>query len=337
MVKKVITFFDYSTLAYLAIILILCVFSSSILGLFGLDTALHLDHTNLAPSWSGTYLLGSDHLGRDVFAMLLKGTKFSIFISLCAALLASLIGVLIGILSGFYGDNKLKINRSKLIALLVLFPFFIHYLNLSQKLEAGTATMLMVSIIAVFFLFWVLLNFLIKNIPALNNQFPIPVDFINMKWIEILFAIPTYFLLLALSGIFSPSPYSLVIIIGITSWPKTALLTRSEMLKIRDQDFMHSLKLAGIPWYQILMKHAIPNVTSPAIVHFVFFASSLLVIESTLSFIGIGLPNDIISWGKVLSGFKYNSGSWWTALFPGIAILFTILSFHRIGKMMKRQ
>lgn len=337
MVKKVNTFFDYTSLVYLTVVLILCLFSSSILNLLGLDTDLHLAHINIAPSWNVNYLFGSDHLGRDVFAMLLKGTKFSIFISLCAALLASLIGVLVGILSGFYGDNKLKVNRSKLITFLVLFPFFIHYLNLSQKLEAGTATMLMVSIIAVFFLFWVLLNFLVKNIPALRNQFPIPVDFINMKWIEILFAIPTYFLLLALSGIFSPSAYSLVIIIGITSWPKTALLTRSEMLKIRDQDFMHSLKLVGIPEYQMLWKHAIPNVTSPAIVDFVFFASSLLVIESTLSFIGIGLPNDIISWGKVLSGFKYNSGSWWTALFPGITILFTILSFHRIGEMMKSQ
>ena len=71
----------------------------------GLDTDLHLDHTNVAPSWSGTYLLGSDHLGRDVLAMLLSGTKFSIAISLFSALLASIIGVAIGILSGFYGDT----------------------------------------------------------------------------------------------------------------------------------------------------------------------------------------------------------------------------------------
>ena len=336
MAKSINTFFKYSTLVYLAVILILCVFSSSILNLLGLDTDLHLDHINIAPSWSGTYLLGSDHLGRDVFAMLLSGTKFSIVISLSAALLSSVIGVVVGILSGFYGDNKLKISRSKLIAFLVLFPFVIHYLILSQKLESGIGTLLMVTTVSLFFLLWLLLIFLMKNIHALRNQLSIPVDFISIKWIEILFAIPTYFLLLALSGIFSPSAYSLVIIIGITSWPKTALLTRSEMLKIRDQDFMHSLKLAGIPWYKILWKHAIPNATSPAIVDFVFFTSSLLVIESTLSFIGIGLPNDTISWGKVLSGFKYNSGSWWTALFPGMTILLTILSFHRVGKMMKR-
>ncbi len=301
----------------------------------GLDTDLHLDHTNVAPSWSGTYLLGSDHLGRDVLAMLLSGTKFSIAISLFSALLASIIGVAIGILSGFYGDNKLKTSRSNLIAFLMLFPFVLHYLNLSQKLETDSGTILMVFFVAAFFLLWALLNFLLKNIPALRKPLSIPVDLINMRWIEILFAIPTYFLLLALSGVFSPSVYSLVIIIGITSWSKTALLTRSEMLKIRDQDFMHSLKLAGIQWYQILWKHAIPNATSPAIVDFVFFASALLVIESTLSFIGIGLPSEVISWGKVLTGFKYNSASWWTALFPGIVILLTILSFHRVGKIMK--
>ena len=330
-------FFNSTTLVYLVVILFFCVFANPILSLMGLDTDIHLDHTNVAPSWSGTYLLGSDHLGRDVFAMLLNGTKFSIAISLYSALLASIIGVIVGILSGFYGDTKLKASRSNLIVLLVLFPFVVHYLNLSQKLEAGSGTVLMVLSIIVFFLIWKLLNLFLKKIPALKKTLFIPVDFINMKWIEILFAIPTYFLLLALSGVFSPSVHSLIIIIGITSWPKTALLTRSEMLKIRDLDFMHSLKLSGIPWYQILWKHAIPNATSPAIVDFVFFASALLVIESTLSFIGIGLPGEIISWGKVLTGFKYNSSSWWTALFPGMAILLTILSFHRVGKMVKKQ
>ncbi|MEQ6121391.1 ABC transporter permease [Reichenbachiella sp. MALMAid0571] len=330
-------FFNYTTIVYLTIVLILCVFSNPILGILGLDTNLHLDHTNVAPSLSGTYLLGSDHLGKDVFAMLLSGTKFSIAISLCSALLASIIGVAVGVLSGFYGDDKLKTSRSNLFVLLVLFPFAIHYLNLSRKMETSSGSLILVFFIIIFLLLWKLLNFLLKKIPVLKRSLSIPVDFINMKWIEILFAIPTYFLLLALSGVFSPSVYSLVAIIGITSWPKTALLTRSEMLKIREMDFMHSLKLSGIPWYQILWKHAIPNAISPAIVDFVFFASALLVIESTLSFIGIGLPGEIISWGKILTGFKYNSASWWTALFPGMTILITILSFHRAGKMVNRQ
>ena len=156
-----------------------------------------------------------------------------------------------------------------------------------------------------------------------------------MKFIEILFAIPTYFVLLALAGLFSPSMFSLIIIIGIMSWPKTALLIRNELLKIREMDYIKSLKLAGIPWYQILYMHAIPNAIRPVLVNFVFFIAGLLVVESTLSFVGVGLPGEIISWGKVLAGFKHNSANWWVVVFPGMLILMTIFSLHRTGRLIR--
>lgn len=334
--NKINTIFNYLTILHLGLVLIICLLSSVILSIFGLDLDLHLSQTNISPSLSSGLLFGTDYLGRDVFALILNGAKYSMSISLFSAALGTLIGVILGTIGGFFGDNKLKLNRSTILVSLVFLPFIVHYLNLSTKLGNPDSLIFSFFVIASSILIgYLLINFL-SLVPILRKPLAVPIDFLNMKFIEILFAIPTYFVLLAMSGIFDPSIYSLIIIIGITSWPRTALLIRTEMLNIREMDFVHSLKLSGIPWYQILAKHAIPNAISPVIVNFVFFASGLLVVESTLSFIGIGLPGDIISWGKILAGFKHNSANWWTALFPGMIIFFTILSFHRVGRMIKR-
>lgn len=333
--KKINTIFNYLAMVHLGLVLIICLLSSVILSVFGLDLDIHLANANHAPSISSGQLFGTDYLGRDVFALLLSGAKYSMSISLFSATLGTLIGVVLGTIGGFFGDNKLKINRSTMLVSIVLLPLVIHYLNLSTKLGNPNGLIFSFFVIASSILIGYLLANFLGLFPIFKQPLAIPVDFLNLKFIEILFAIPTYFVLLAMSGIFDPSIYSLIIIIGITSWPRTALLVRTEMLNIREMGFIHSLKLGGIPWYQTLVKHAIPNTISPVIVNFVFFASGLLVVESTLSFIGIGLPGDIISWGKILAGFKHNSTNWWTALFPGLIIFFTILSFHRVGRMIQ--
>jgi peptide/nickel transport system permease protein len=333
--KKINTIFNYLAILHLGLVLIICLLSTVIISIFGLDLDLHLAQANASPSLSSGLFFGTDYLGRDVFALILNGAKYAMSISLFSATLGTLIGVALGTIGGFFGDNKLKVNRSTMLVSIVLLPLVIHYLNLSTKLgNPGGLIFSFFVIASSIFIGYLLANFL-GLFPLLKKPLAIPVDFLNMKFIEILFAIPTYFVLLAMSGIFDPSIYSLIVIIGITSWPRTALLVRTEMLNIREMDFVHALKLGGIPWYQTLVKHAIPNAISPVIVNFVFFASGLLVVESTLSFIGIGLPGDIISWGKILAGFKHNSANWWTALFPGLIIFFTILSFHRLGRMIK--
>ncbi|MDP4680762.1 MAG: ABC transporter permease [Cyclobacteriaceae bacterium] len=333
--EKINTIFNFLALTHLGIVLIVCLFSTVMLSIFRLNVDLHLSKVNLSPSLISGQLFGTDYLGRDIFALLLNGAKYSISISLFSATLATFIGIVLGTLGGFFGDNKIKVRRVSLLVSLGLLPLVIHYLNLSTKLGIFNGLVFLFFIITS----TVLLGYLLVNVlsifPLLHKQVALPVDFLNMKFIEIIFAIPTYFVLLAMSGIFDPSIYSLIIIIGITSWPRTALLVRTEMLNIREMDFVHSLKLTGIRWYQILIRHAIPNAISPVIINFVFFTSGLLVVESTLSFIGIGLPGDIISWGKILAGFKHNSGNWWTALFPGMIIFFTILSLHRVGRMIK--
>lgn len=268
--------------------------------------------------------------------MMINGAQFSLAISIFAATLATAIGIFLGAFAGFFGDNSLKIKSSVLLSLVLLVPVNFYYIGLATNLGPLEGVLLvLVSLLLSLFVWW-LINRAFGELGMLQRKLAIPVDFVQMKFVEILYAIPTYFVLLALSGIFKPSVGSLIVIIGITSWPVSALLIRTEMLKIREMDFVHALKLAGVPWYRILIRHAIPNAISPVLVDFLFFASGLLVIESTLSFIGIGLPGEIISWGKILASFKHNSANWWTALFPGSIIFLTVLSFHRVGGMIKQ-
>lgn len=335
MKEKVKKILDYSALTYLGIVFALCLFPHFILGLLGLDIDVHLKAGSQSPAWNVTEVFGRDNLGRSILAMMINGAKFSLAISIFSATLATAIGVFLGAFSGFFGDNALKVTLGNCLLLILLVPINFYYIGLATNLDALEGVLLVSGCLLLSLLVWWLVDTACRKLSIFQRKMSVPVDFVQMKFVEILYAIPTYFVLLALAGIFKPSVQSLIVIIGITSWPMTALLLRTEMLKVREMDFVHALKLAGVPWYRILFRHAIPNAISPVVVDFLFFASGLLVIESTLSFIGIGLPGEIISWGKILASFKHNSASWWTALFPGIILFLTVLSFHRVGRMVK--
>ena len=324
-----------SAITFLVLVCLVCLFSRQIIGALGLDQDVHLAATNLSPTWDSGYLFGSDNLGRNVLAMVISGAKSSMAISVLAALFATTIGVVFGAIAGFFGDQKLRVSRAGACIALLAIPLIGYYFSLAQMVaEQDKFWMALGLVLVVTVTAWILSYFL-KKIPFLSKPVSLPIDVAHTKVVELFMAVPAYFILLALSGLFQPSVSSLVVIISIMSWPSTALLVRGEMLKIREMDFILAQKLAGIPWYRSLVFHAIPNAIEPALVNMVFLASGLLVVESTLSFIGIGLPNEIISWGKILGSFRFNTSNWWVILFPGLVIFSTILCFHRLGKMLK--
>ena len=106
------------------------------------------------------------------------------------------------------------------------------------------------------------------------------------------------------------------------------------VINIEVLEFIKVLKLSGIPSWRIFLFHVIPNSYRPALINMSFVMASLLIVESTLSFIGVGLPSELITWGKILAGFKVNTSNWWTVAFPGIIIFCTILSLHRLRRWM---
>ncbi len=162
------------------------------------------------------------------------------------------------------------------------------------------------------------------------------VDIIGMRLIEIFEAIPTLFLLITFVAFFGRDLYMMMAIIGFTSWTGSARFIRAEFLRLREQDFVHAAVAAGLPLRSILFRHLLPNGVSPLLVTSSFGVASAILFESTLSFLGIGPINEP-SWGQLLEQSRSLGGSfvWWLALFPGIAIFFTVFSYNLLGEALR--
>jgi peptide/nickel transport system permease protein len=147
------------------------------------------------------------------------------------------------------------------------------------------------------------------------------VDLLGMRLVEIFDAIPTLLLLLCFVAFFPRNLYIMMAIIGATSWVSYAYFVRGEFLSLRDRDFVHAARAAGIPLRSIIFRHMLLNGLTPVIVSASFGVASAILVESTLSFLGIGLADES-SWGALLEEAVGVGGTfyWWIALYPGLAI-----------------
>jgi peptide/nickel transport system permease protein len=122
-------------------------------------------------------------------------------------------------------------------------------------------------------------------------------------------------------------------VIGLTSWPGLARMVRGEVLSVRERDFMHVAKGLGLSTPRILFVHLLPNVISPVIVAATFSVGGAILTESALSFLGLGVQPPQPSWGNILmAGKDFIHVAWWLSLFPGLAILITVLAINMLGE-----
>jgi peptide/nickel transport system permease protein len=162
------------------------------------------------------------------------------------------------------------------------------------------------------------------------------IDLIGMRVVEIFDAIPTLLLLLCFVAIFTPNLYIMMAIIGATSWVGYSYFIRAEFLSLRQRDFVQAARAAGLPVRSILFRHMLPNGLATLIVSASFGVASAILIESTLSFLGIGLVNEA-SWGNLLNQAVGEGGTfyWWIALYPGLAIFLTVFAYNLIGEALR--
>lgn len=168
---------------------------------------------------------------------------------------------------------------------------------------------------------------------AVSGYFGGRIDSIMMRIVDIILTIPVLFLILMLIVYLGPSITNIIIIIGLTSWTDIARIIRAEVLKIKKSAFVDAAKLIGLPARTIIFKHIILNTFGPILVYIVFGISGAILIESGLSFLGLGVQPPYPSWGNILmSGKDYIHTAWWLILFPGIAIFLTIFSLNLLGE-----
>jgi peptide/nickel transport system permease protein len=159
------------------------------------------------------------------------------------------------------------------------------------------------------------------------------VDALLMRFVDIMLAFPTFFLILAVIAILEPNIFTIMVVIGITSWMDVARLVRAEFLTLKETDFVSAAKAVGVSDKRLMFRHILPNALSPVFVAATFGVAGAILIESSLSFLGLGVQPPEPSWGNILTSGKDNiEVAWWLSLYPGLAILITVLSYNLVGE-----
>jgi peptide/nickel transport system permease protein len=159
------------------------------------------------------------------------------------------------------------------------------------------------------------------------------VDMVIMRFVDIMLCFPSFFLILAVIAFLEPSIFNIMAVIGLTSWMGITRLVRAEFLSLKERDFVLAAKTMGARSPRIIFLHILPNAMAPVLVAATLGIASAVLVESALSFLGIGVQPPTPSWGNILTLGQSTLGvAWWLSLFPGMAILITVLGYNLLGE-----
>jgi peptide/nickel transport system permease protein len=282
-------------------------------------------------------------MGRDVASGMIHGTRIAMLVGIVAMSIATFIGILLGALAGYFGDTRMKMTRISIffvslgLLAFVFIAFVVRGYTMGDNIGSGYLFYEMFFNFGLFILIMVisyLLSLLFKPIPWLGGRATVPMDIIVMRLIEIVTSIPVLILILAILAIIKASSiFYVMAIIGSVSWTGIAKFIRAELLRVRSLEYIEAAQAFGYSEFRIIWRHAIPNSLAPVLIAIAFGVASAILTESFLSFIGVGVPPEQVTWGSLLKASR-DAGikAWWLAVFPGVAIFVTVTIFNLIGE-----
>lgn len=198
--------------------------------------------------------------------------------------------------------------------------------DIFSRVLVGTRVSLAVGVVAVTILISV--GVLVGSLAGYYRRLDGPL----MRFVDILMSIPGLFLLLTIVALFGPSLLNTMLIIGLTSWMGTARLVRGQFLSLREKEFVEAARCLGVPNRRIITRHLLANTLAVIIVQATLFMAQAILIESSLSYLGLGAQPPTPSWGAMLSqGRDYMRQAWWGTIFPGLGIFLTVIAFNFLG------
>ena len=278
----------------------------------------------------GLYILGTDDLGRDLFARMLQGAWVSLTVGFVAVGLAVIIGIFLGGIAGYFGNRHLHLYQFMITCIISSGVILMSKENLSTP---GAALFVFGHIL-------ILLALIFRKQLKDRGRFlmikVVSIDTLIMRLVDIMLCFPSFFLVLTVVALLPASIYNIMIIIGLTSWMGTTRFVRAEFLSLREQDFVTAAKALGISDFRIIFRHIMPNAIAPVLVSSTIGIATAILTEAGLSFLGFGVPPPHATWGNILSdgkGFIFDAP--WLTLIPGITILVVVLSFNLFGEGLK--
>jgi len=199
--------------------------------------------------------------------------------------------------------------------------------DLLARMIYGSRVSIFIGFIAV--IIYVAIGIIIGSIAGYYGGW---IDMVISRIIEVIMCFPTFFLILTILALWGPSLASVMLVIGITSWPGIARIVRGEFLKLREMDFVVASQAVGAADRWIIFRHILPNALAPVLVSATFGIASTILIESSLSFLGFGVQPPTPSWGDILSQSRdFMDFAWWLTFIPGFAIFITITAYNLVG------
>ncbi len=289
------------------------------------------------PGLDSKHLLGTDLYGRDVLAGLIQGCHVSLLIGSLSVVLMLILAFLFSIFTSYVGNESLKLSIPQIILLTLVAMMLIYYLFIafpSSSLIVGIfKVLILISMLAALSI-WLQRN----KVLSWGNQYFIPLDLVGLRFYELFKSIPALIILLILIGIQpEKSIFNLALTLGLLLWPILYRYIRIEFHQEKAKDSFQSYKNMGFGHLRIIFIQMLPNIMATLITPIIFIFISVIVTEATLSFLGIGLNENIISWGKILAQARQRIDAWWLILFPGLLLFLCLYALNIIARYWSQQ
>ena len=157
------------------------------------------------------------------------------------------------------------------------------------------------------------------------------VDTLISRIVELFLNFPVFFLIITIVSFFDANIFMVMVVIGLTGWKGIARLVRGEVLRVRNMEYVTAARSLGFGSARIIMRHVLPNSIAPVLVSVAFGIAGAILTESSLSFLGFGVPATEVTWGSALNQARSNTAAWWLAVLPGLMIFLTVVSYNLIG------
>ena len=279
----------------------------------------------------GFYLMGTDDLGRDVFARMLQGAWVSLTVGFVAVGISVFIGIFMGGIAGYFGQHHIRVDHILMMFVLISGAGLV----LTNFIRSGSVLLCLIPAY-IFYSFRTRNSYGKKMSPLWQKFFrknAVSVDTLIMRLVDIMLCFPSFFLILTVVALLPANIYNIMIVIGLTSWMGTTRFVRAEFLSLREQDFVAAVKALGAGNFRIIFRHMMPNAVAPVLVSATIGIATAILTEAGLSFLGFGVPPPHATWGNILSdGKNFIFDAPWLTFIPGVAILIVVLSFNLFGE-----